>query len=141
MFMTQATEVRREWSSVCDNVMHERPQFIKRTRDKMCFSNFETMLDILEVYKYIALKFVEDDDSITLSLVDMDIIENGKTEDEARKNLAEAIWEYAIEFYESYKIYSNTPNRKKHVPYVLRALIMEDVKKIGEAIICLDGEN
>lgn len=32
MLMEQATTVRKEWSSVCDSVIHEKPKFIKRTR-------------------------------------------------------------------------------------------------------------
>ena len=35
MLMEQATTVRKEWSSVCDSVIHDKPKFIKRTRDKM----------------------------------------------------------------------------------------------------------
>ncbi len=43
MLMEQATTVRKEWSAVCDSVIHNKPKFIKRTRDKMWFSNLETM--------------------------------------------------------------------------------------------------
>lgn len=52
MLMEQATAVRKEWSAVCDNVIHEKPKFIKRTRDKMWFSNLETMFEILSAYKF-----------------------------------------------------------------------------------------
>ena len=44
MLMEQATTVRKEWSAMCDSVIHDKPKFIKRTRDKMWFSNFETIL-------------------------------------------------------------------------------------------------
>ena len=37
MLMEQATNVRKQWSSVCDSVIHDKPKFIKRTRDKMRF--------------------------------------------------------------------------------------------------------
>ena len=33
MLATSATEVRKEWSSVLDSVVRDKPQFIKRTRD------------------------------------------------------------------------------------------------------------
>ena len=39
MLMEQATTVRKEWSTICDGVIHDKPIFIKRTRDKMWFSN------------------------------------------------------------------------------------------------------
>ena len=70
MLMEQATTVRKEWSTICDGVIHDKPIFIKRTRDKMWFSNLETMADILKAYTFTAKRFVEKDGSITLSLVE-----------------------------------------------------------------------
>ena len=66
MLMEQATKVRKEWSSVCDSVIHDKPKFIKRTRDKMWFSNLETMRSILDIYKFTAQSLVEEDGSVTL---------------------------------------------------------------------------
>lgn len=141
MLMEQATAIRKEWSVCCDEVMHQRPKFIKRTRDRMWFSSLDTMSDILEGYKFTATLFVECDDSVTLSLNEIDIVENGKNEQEARLNLAKAILEYATEFYDEYEIYSKSLNRKKHIPYIFKALIIDDTTKIGEMIHCLDGKN
>ena len=78
MLMEQATAVRKEWSAVCDSVIHEKPKFIKRTRDKMWFSNLDTMFEILQVYQFTALRYIESDGSVTLSLNEIDIVENGK---------------------------------------------------------------
>ena len=39
--------ISKKWSAVCDSVIHEKPKFIKRTRDKMWFSNLETIAHIL----------------------------------------------------------------------------------------------
>lgn len=55
MLMKQATVVRKEWSAICDSVIHEKPKFIKRTRDKMLLSSLETMLEILASYKFTAI--------------------------------------------------------------------------------------
>ncbi len=96
---------------------------------------------VLDIYQYTFQKIVEDDGSITLSLNEIDIIENGKNEFDARINMAESILEYAMEYYDNYKIYSNAPNRKRHVPYVLRELLIDDVQRIGELLICLNGES
>ena len=35
MLMEQATNVRKQWSTICDSVIHNKPKLIKRTRDKM----------------------------------------------------------------------------------------------------------
>jgi hypothetical protein len=141
MLMEQATTVRKEWSATCDSVIHGKPKFIKRTRDKMWFSNLETMSDILAGYKFTADKYAEDDGSITLSLNEIDLIENGKDEQDARLNLGKAILEYSYDYYNDYDLYSHSPNRKSHIPYIFKALIMDDAKEIGEDIKCLDGKN
>ena len=141
MLMEKATTVRKEWSAVCDSVIHNKPKFIKRTRDKMWFSNLETMSEILEAYQFTAKKFIEEDGSVTLSLNEIDLVENGKDEQEARLNLANAILEYSLEYYNEYEMYSHSPNRKKHIPYIFKALIIDNSEKIGEIIQCQDGKN
>lgn len=139
MLMEQATNVRKEWSAVCDSVIHEKPKFIKRTRDKMWFSNLETMSEILEAYTFTAEKFQENDGSVSLSLNEIDLVENGKNEEEARLNMGTTILDYANEYYAEYEVYSHAPNRKEHIPYIFKALIMDSAEKIGDSIICNDG--
>ena len=141
MLMEQATTVRKEWSTVCDSVIHEKPKFIKRTRDKMWFSNLETVFDILQIYQFTVLKYVEDDGSITLSLNEIDLVENGKDEQEARLNMGKTILEYALDYYNEYEMYSRSPNRKKHIPYIFKALIVDNPEKIGDMLQCQDGKN
>ena len=141
MLMEQATTVRKEWSAVCDSVIHEKPKFIKRTRDKMWFSNLETMSDILQIYQFTALKYIEDDGSVTLSLNEIDLIENGKDEQEVRLNMGKAIFEYALDYYNEYEMYSHSPNRKKHIPYIFKALIIDNPEQIRDMIQCQDGKN
>lgn len=141
MLTMNATDVRKEWSSVVDKVIREKPQFIKRTRDRMWLSNLETMEDILMEYKFTAEKSIEEDNSVTLSLNEIDLVENASTEKTARRLLAYAIMEYATDFYEDYSYWSSAPNRKKHIPYIFKALIMDDVDKLGESIICQDGKS
>ncbi len=141
MIMENATDVRKEWSSVVDSVIHDKPKFIKRTRDRMWLSNLDTMQEILEGYKFTAESFREEDGSVTLSLSEIDLVENGNTEAEARTLLAEAIMDYSIEYYGNYQLYSKAPNRRTHIPYIFKALIMDDAEKLGESIICLDGKN
>ena len=141
MIMEQATTVRREWSAVCDSVIHEKPKFIKRTRDKMWFSNLETMSEILQAYQFTALKYIEDDGSVTLSLNEIDLVENSKDEQEARLKLGQSILDYSLDYYNEYELYSHSPNRRKHIPYIFKALIIDDPQKIGDMLQCQDGKN
>ena len=141
MFIEGATAVRKDWSAICDSVIHDKPILIKRTRDKMWFSNVEIMKQILDAFCFHAKRFIEDDGTITLSLDEIDLIENGKDESEARGAMGKAILEYATEYYENYTLYSSSSNRKSHVPYIFKALIEDDAEKIGRDIKCQDGKN
>ena len=130
MLMEQATNVRKEWSAVCDSVVHEKPKFIKRTRDKLWFSNLDTMTEILSAYKFTAEKYIEDDGSITLSLNEIDLVENGENEQEARLALGKAILEYSSDYYEDYAFYSKSPNRKGHIPSTQQCYLLTFSQKI-----------
>lgn len=87
-----------------------------------------------------AIKFVEEDGSITLSLNEIDLIENGTDETTAKWALGRAILNYSTEYYNNYAFYSRSPNRKGHIPYIFKALIMDNPKLIGESILCQDGK-
>ena len=135
-----ATDARRDWSQVFDSVVRDKPQFIRRTRDNVLMANLNFFKDILDVYIFTAQKYIEEDNSITLSLNEIDLLENGATENEAKLKLAADILEYAEEFYNEFNYWSGAPNRKKHIPYVLKALILQDINKIGDLIQCQSGK-
>lgn len=136
-----ATDARKDWSQLIDSVVHERPHIIRRTRDYVFMTDLHMIEDILLAYSFTADKYIEEDGSVTLSLNEMDLVANAPTESDAKKIIAADILEYAEEFYEDFKYWSNSPNRKKHIPYVLKALILNDIDKIGEAIQCQTGKN
>lgn len=136
-----ATDARKDWSQLFDRVVREKPQFIRRTRDNVMMTDINLIKLLLEAYTFTASRYVEEDGSITLSLNEMDLVENGVTEREARQKLAEAIKEYADDYYNEFHYWSSAPNRKHHIPYVLKALISEDIKEIGDSIQCQNGKN
>lgn len=135
-----ATEVRNQWSSVCDDVIHRSPKFIRRTRDDMILSNLKTFIYILEAYKFSAETFIEDDGSVTISLDQIDLVENGIDKQDALLQMGKAIYEYAEDYCTYYEMFANSKNRKAHLPYVLKALSINDPKKIGGSIICRAGK-
>lgn len=141
MFTISATDARRDWSTIIDTVVREKPAFISRTRDMIMVSSLDMVSALLEPYSFTADKFVEDNGSITLSLHEIDIIVNADTEEAAIIQMAEGIKEYAEEYYREFKIWSVAPNRKAHLPYVLKALLLDDVNKIGAIIKCQLGKS
>ena len=133
-----STDARRDWSSLVDSVLREKPVFIKRTRDYMFLSDLPILESLLQAYTLSAVKYVEDDGSVTLSLDQLDLVENAPTEQDALKNLSSAILEYAEDYYREFAYWSRG-DRKLHIPYVLRALILNDTQKIGGLIKCRHG--
>ena len=134
-----ATDVRNRWSEYSDSVIREKPLFIKKTREHLFLSSIEQLVLILDAYHFTAKKFRETDGSITLSLNEFDIAENAATEADARLVLAKSILEYAEEYFNEFKVWNTAANRKKHLPYVLKALVTGDAKKIGEMLVCRAG--
>lgn len=141
MLTINATDVRKEWSTVIDNTIREKPQFIRRTRDYMMLADIDFLIMLLEPYKFTANILKEKNGSITLELNEIDLVVNAKDEEEAKLKLAEEILEYAEDFYNEFNVWSIAPNRKAHVPYVFKVLILDDIKKIGELISCQNGKN
>ena len=141
MLTMNATDVRKNWSEVSESVIREKPKFIKKTRDYMILSNMEFMYEILKGYSFTADKYIEEDGSVTLSLNELDLVENGENEKEAVNILAKSILEYATDFYAEFNLWSSAPNKKCEIPYVFKALILDDIEKIGECIKCRVGKN
>ena len=140
MDILSATDVRKNWSVTLDSVIHERPAYVKRTRDNLAIINIDTLNEILAGYVFTAKKYKEKDNSVTLSADDLDIAVNAKDEKQARLALAADIKEYAEDYYDHFSAWSMAPNRKQHIPYVLKALSLNEAM-IAEGIVCQDGKN
>ena len=95
----------------------------------------------LSPYEFHAEEFTEDNGSVTLSLDEIDLVENGADKDKAKKALAQSILDYAEDYYNEFPYWSSDPVRKKHIPYVLKALLLNDASKIEEFITCRRGNN
>lgn len=138
--LMNATDVRKDWSSVVDATVRVKPQFFKRTRDYVFLSDFHFMEELLSGYSFSAVRMEEADGSVTLALNEIDLVENGKDENDARSKLASSILEYAEDYYTDYSYWGSAPNRKSHIPYVFKALFIGDSQKIGESILCQAGK-
>jgi hypothetical protein len=140
MDLLNATDVRKNWSLTLDRVAREKPAYVKRTHDNVAIVSVSMLNTILSGYSFITNKYKEDDGSITLSAVDLDIVVNDVDEETAKIRLAEYIKEYAEDFYDEYPVWSAAPNRKSHIPYVFKALTL-DTAEIAEEIVCRNGKN
>lgn len=141
MFVRNATDVRKEWSSVLDAVIREKPQFIRRTRDYLFLTDVKLLDSLLSLYAFTADEYRESNGSVTLSLNELDLVENGADEADAKLKLARAILDYAEDFYGEFDLWSSAPNRKAHIPYVFKALLLNDAQKMGDLIQCRPGKS
>ena len=117
-----STEVRKEWSSTIDATVRVRPQFVQRTHDNITMLNTVMLAELMGSYK------------------EIDVIENGKTKDECLDNLLTALKEYARDYYEEFDYWSAAPNRRAHLPYVIKILTTPDAI-MRRDILCHDGKN
>ena len=76
----------------------------------------------------------EIDGSITISLDQIDLVENADTLENAKFKLAEAILEYSQDYKKEFSYWSTAPNRVQHIPYVQRALDLNDAERIKKLI-------
>jgi len=139
MLTINATQARNEWSSIVDTTIREKPQFIKRTRDKLILADINLISELLSAYTFSANVFKEDNGSVTMSLNEIDLVENGDDEQDALYKLATSILEYAEDYYSDF-LYWSRGDRASHKPYVLKALISNDIIEIGSMIKCHPGE-
>ncbi|MBO6133310.1 MAG: hypothetical protein J6P05_03135 [Lachnospiraceae bacterium] len=135
-----ATDVRKEWVTIVDSVVRAKPQFFKLTRDYCFLSDFLFMEELLKGYSFTANQMMEEDGSVTLALNEIDLVENGKDEKDARMKLAASILEYSEDYYKDFTYWGSAPNRRVHIPYVFKALFIGDIQKIGENIQCQAGK-
>lgn len=104
-------------------------------------TNVSFIESLLSAYTFTADRYNEPDGSVTLSLNELNLAENDKTEDETKRKLAASILEYAQDFYNDFNYWGKAPNLKGNIPYIMKALILDDVDKIAECIKCQDSRN
>mgnify|MGYP000050887177 CR=1 FL=1 len=138
MFAISASDVRKDWSRVIDSVIHVRPAFIKRTRDKMVLCSNDTVRQLVRTTPIAANSFIEDDGSVTLSMVDVDLVVNADTIEAAKSELINDLIEYAEEYYQNFELYSRSSNR--NLPLVMKVLTAASKEELEDAVQCQNGK-
>ncbi len=94
----------------------------------------------LETLSFNASFVTEDDGSVTGEIEELDLFANAETKSECLMILLEDMKEYAQDFYREFDFWSSAPNRKQHIPYVLKILLTPD-DSLLESVKCRHGEN
>ena len=66
--------------------------------------------------------FTEDDGSVTGVVEELDLVENAPSGEKCITSLIKEMKNYAEDFYNEFEFWSSAPNRKNHIPYVLKIL-------------------
>jgi len=119
-----------------DSVNYPRPALFEHHGNRFVFASTETIFHLLSHISFTVTRHDEDDGSVTLSADALDIVSCGIDMQDARTALAKDILEYAVEYYQNYEVYSLAPNRKAHLPYVIKALAADSLEQLENAVVC-----
>lgn len=138
MLAMSATDVRKNWSTVLDEV-REKPQFVKRTHDFSVLMNTDLLNLLLDDVK-VSVNIIRDENKFVVSSDDVDIVSSGNSEKEAIDNFIFDLMEYCQEFYDEFDFWSSAPNRKSHIPVVLKVCAAKNKKEVENIIVCQNGQ-
>lgn len=141
MLAMSSSDVRKEWSEVMDTVVRRGPVLLRRNRDYMMLCSDETISQIVSDVTLTATQYTEADGSVTLSVEQLDLVAHGEDLEGAVVALVADWVEYAEEYFQEFQAYSHAPNRKGHLPYVMKALAAKSPKELEGAVVCRRGKN
>lgn len=133
------SQARRSLTEVIDKVQRLSPVVIrprKRSEDASIILSRALMQKIMQECKdgiQLQPQFLpEEDGSMTLALEPLDLVVNAETREEAIKDMAEELIWYAKEYLdeENIALYSRAPNRKAHLPFVVRVAMCDSVDEV-----------
>ncbi len=130
MLTLNATDVRKEFSSFIDTVVREKPVAFTRNRDQILAMSIDQIQILLQALSFHINWFEEDDGTITASLEEIDIVVNAENMDKAKRDMANELIEYSSEYLNNYRLYSISPNRRMHFPYVIKISIQKDIEEV-----------
>ena len=136
-----ATEARKSFSETIDNAVYHRPQFIKRTRNNVVVMGQELVNRMLNDLKLILT--VEEDNGLYIVYSETleGVLASASDREEAIEAYCRELDEYAHEYYDNFELYSNSPNRKHHLPYILRIACSSSLEDLKGMLECQPGKN
>ena len=106
----------------------------------MVLCSNETVRQLVRTTPIAANSFIEDDGSVTLSMVDVDLVVNADTIEAAKSELINDLVEYAEEYYQNFELYSRSSNRKDPLPLVMKVLTAASKEELEDAVQCQNGK-
>lgn|SRR5690625_219475 len=135
-----ATDVRKHWSQFNDDVVREGPRFVKRNRDQWAALSSDHLKEAFSQFTFDVMFLTEEDGTVTATIDNFDIVENGDNKEEALELVVDELIEYANEYQDNFNLYFNSPNRRKQFPYIMNILVQNDSEDVKGLVQCPAGE-
>ena len=129
-----ATDVRTNWSQFNDDIVREGPRFVQRNRDEWAALSSEHLQAAFDHLPISAIIYYEEDGTITMSLKEIDIVENADSIEDVIDLIADSLIDYAQEYMDSFSKYYNSANRKAHLPFILKVIAQPDYETVKSLI-------
>jgi hypothetical protein len=141
MLAINSTDMRKDFGRYIDEIVRTKPVFVKRSRDYFMGISMEMAKELVKDVVFTVNKYIEEDNSITLSLNGFDLVVNEKNESMAISSLIEDLREYALEYYEDIEFWATDINRRNQMRYILKVLLNDNNEDVKESFVCQTGEN
>ena len=129
-----ATDVRKNWSQFNDDIVREGPRFVHRNRDEWAALSSDHLKAAFDHLPITTTNFTEEDGTITMSVNELDIVENGDSIEDALDLATDALIDYAQEYMDYFQQYFNSANRKAHLPFILKIIAQPDYEAVKTLI-------
>ena len=90
-----ATDVRKHWSQFNDDVVREGPRFVKRNRDQWAALSSDHLKEAFSQFTFDVMFLTEEDGTVTATIDNFDIVENGDNKEEALELVVDELIEYS----------------------------------------------
>lgn len=126
------TEARKGFSSLYDQVFNTfKPAIINRKKsERVLVLRVDLQKMLLSHFSLIPEIISEENNSVTLSLDQLELYVNGNSFEEAVDILIADLKFYAQDYIQRSQLFLHAPNRRSHFPYVLRVLLCENDEEI-----------
>lgn len=141
MLTINATDMRKDFGRYIDEIVRTKPIFVKRSRDYFMGISIEMAKELVKDVTFTVDKYMEEDNSITLSLDGFDLVVNGEDETAAINCLIKDLREYALEYYEDIEFWASDIKRRSQMKYILKVLLTNDNEEIKKSFVCQAGTN
>ena len=141
MLAINATDMRKDFGRYIDEIVRTKPIFVKRSRDYFMGISIEMAKELVKEVTFNVDKYIEEDNSVTLSLNGFDLVVNEKNETTAINLLIKDLREYALEYYEDIEFWASDINRKNQMKDIIKILLTNDDDELKESFVCQAGKN